>query len=144
MRGRAARRNTVLADWRTTIDRVVVVTAPDEVKIARYVARSGTGCRRDREAAEADARARLAHQIPDAEKAARADYVHGKHRRSKPLCSAQVLDALAAAEGGEQQISRRWFIKIRKMAAPSLRNRSAPSAYISVSFRIVGHRQIRN
>jgi dephospho-CoA kinase len=28
-----------------------------------------------REAAEADARLRLAHQIPDAEKAARADYV---------------------------------------------------------------------
>jgi dephospho-CoA kinase len=65
---------TVLADWRRRIDRVVVVTAPDEVKIARYAARicpSGEG----REAVEADARRRLAHQIPDAEKAARADYV---------------------------------------------------------------------
>ena len=65
---------TVLADWRRRLDRIVVVTAPDEVKIARYVARvcpTGAG----HEAAEADARLRLAHQIPDAAKAARADYV---------------------------------------------------------------------
>jgi dephospho-CoA kinase len=67
-------RETVLADWRSRIDRIVVVTAPDEVKIARYAARisaNGVG----RAAAEADARVRLAHQIPDAEKAARADYI---------------------------------------------------------------------
>jgi dephospho-CoA kinase len=64
----------VLADWRRRIDRVIVVTAPDEVKIARYAARispGGVG----REAAEADARLRLEYQIPDREKAARADYV---------------------------------------------------------------------
>ena len=64
----------VLADWRRRIDRIVVVTAPDELKITRYVARvSPTGA--GREAAEADARRRLAHQIPDAAKAARADYI---------------------------------------------------------------------
>ena len=66
--------NTILSDWRRRITRLVVVTAPDEVKIARYVDRicaSGG----DRAAVEADARRRLAHQIPDAEKAARADYV---------------------------------------------------------------------
>jgi dephospho-CoA kinase len=65
---------TVLADWRRRIDRIVVVTAPDEVKIARYAARvcpEGAGL----EAAAADARLRLAHQIPDAVKAAKADYV---------------------------------------------------------------------
>jgi dephospho-CoA kinase len=65
---------SVLADWRRRIDRVIVVTAPDDLKIARYVARinsSSVG----REAAETDARVRLAHQIPDAEKAAEADYV---------------------------------------------------------------------
>jgi dephospho-CoA kinase len=65
---------SVLADWRRRIDRVVVVTAPEELKVARYAARvspDGAG----REAAEAEARLRLAHQIPDAEKAARADYV---------------------------------------------------------------------
>jgi dephospho-CoA kinase len=63
----------LLADWRRHIDRVIVVTAPDEVKIARYAARicpEGAG----REAVEADARLRLAHQSPDAEKATRADY----------------------------------------------------------------------
>jgi dephospho-CoA kinase len=64
----------VLADWQRHIDRMVVVTAPDELKIARYAARV-TSSAADREAAEADARARLAHQIPDAEKAAKSDYV---------------------------------------------------------------------
>jgi dephospho-CoA kinase len=65
---------TVLADWRRRLDRIVVVTAPDELKIARYAARvcpTGAG----HEAAEADARLRLARQIPDAAKAARADYI---------------------------------------------------------------------
>jgi dephospho-CoA kinase len=93
----------LLADWRRRIDRVIVVTAPDEVKIARYAARicpegagRAAGVPSDRgpldaifasrggsdrssslgwEAVEADARLRLAYQIPDAEKAARADYV---------------------------------------------------------------------
>ncbi|HEX4031693.1 MAG TPA: dephospho-CoA kinase [Terracidiphilus sp.] len=64
---------------RRRMDRVIVVTAPDEVKIARYAARvSATGDRSSspqRETAAADARARLAFQIPDAEKAAQADYV---------------------------------------------------------------------
>jgi dephospho-CoA kinase len=65
---------TVLADWRRRIDRVIVVTAPDELKIARYAARIGAS-EAARAAAEADARVRLSHQIPDAEKATRADYV---------------------------------------------------------------------
>jgi len=65
---------TVLADWRRRIDRIVVVTAPDELKIARYAARiAGDGPAR--EAAEAEARVRLGHQIPYAEKVARADYI---------------------------------------------------------------------
>src|SRR5664279_1925745 len=65
---------SVLADWRQRFDRIIVLTAPDELKIARYAARispDGSG----RETAAADARIRLARQIPDAEKAARADYV---------------------------------------------------------------------
>jgi dephospho-CoA kinase len=65
---------TVLADWRRRIDRIVVVTAPDELKIARYVARTGAA-EAGRAAAEADARLRLRHQIPDAAKASSADYV---------------------------------------------------------------------
>jgi dephospho-CoA kinase len=66
--------NAVFTELRKRIDRVVLVTAPDDAKIARYVDRiSPTGA--DRGAAEADARSRLAHQIPDNEKADRADYV---------------------------------------------------------------------
>ena len=56
-------KESVLADWRRRIDRIVVVTAPDELKIARYAARvspAGAG----REAAEADARLRLATRFP--------------------------------------------------------------------------------
>jgi hypothetical protein len=50
------------------------------LKIARYATRISSSSPSGssgavREAAEADARLRLAHQIPDAEKAARADYV---------------------------------------------------------------------
>jgi dephospho-CoA kinase len=71
-------KNSVLADWRKRIDRIIVVTAPDEIKIRRYAARiqaSGSGKGVTLHALEADARNRLAHQVPDAEKAAEADYV---------------------------------------------------------------------
>jgi dephospho-CoA kinase len=64
----------VLADWRNRFDHIIVLTAPDEVKVARYatrIAASGPA----REAAVRDARVRLARQVPDAEKAARADFV---------------------------------------------------------------------
>ena len=64
----------LLADWRRRIDRIVLVTAPDGVKIARYAARIGAPGPA-RKAAEADARQRLAHQILDAEKATLSDYV---------------------------------------------------------------------
>lgn len=67
-------KDNILADWRRRMDRVVVVTAPDDVKIRRFVDRLG-GASADRAAAEADARSRLAHQIPDDVKVARADYV---------------------------------------------------------------------
>jgi dephospho-CoA kinase len=66
--------DTVLSDWRRRIDRVVLVTTPDHVKIARYVDRLGVPDDK-RSAAEADARSRMAHQIPDEVKLARADYV---------------------------------------------------------------------
>jgi dephospho-CoA kinase len=71
----------ILADWRRRIDRIIVVTAPDELKIARYAARLETSAAKGgspqtgRQAIEADARLRLARQVPDAEKAAQADYV---------------------------------------------------------------------
>ncbi|MGA2207787.1 MAG: dephospho-CoA kinase [Terracidiphilus sp.] len=78
----------IIAGWRRRIDRIIVVTAPDEIKIARYAARiqssvAGGGSSRPGsppavstlEAIQAEARTRLAHQVPDAEKAAQADYV---------------------------------------------------------------------
>ncbi len=66
--------NNVFSELRKRIDRVVLVTAPDEAKIARYVMRT-IPADGNREAAEADARSRLAHQIADSEKALRADYL---------------------------------------------------------------------
>jgi dephospho-CoA kinase len=83
-------RETVLADWRRRIDRIIVVTAPDDLKIARYADRiclSGPG----RDAVQADALRRLAHQIPDAEKAAQADYVL-KNTGDLAALRAQVVD----------------------------------------------------
>jgi len=72
-------RDGVLADWRRRIDRVVVATAPDEVKIARYAARvtpnAAGKIAAELDAIKAEARVRLGHQVPDAEKAAQADYV---------------------------------------------------------------------
>lgn len=62
------------SDLGKRIDRIILVTAPDEDKVSRYVARVCT-CGMGMEKAEADARARLAHQIPDREKINRADYV---------------------------------------------------------------------
>ncbi len=94
---------TVLADWRRRMDRVVVVTAPDELKVARYVARRvAEGAAR--ETAQADARRRMAHQIPDAEKAARADY---------------VLDNRGDLAALETQVEALW----RRLLAESSRSR---------------------
>jgi dephospho-CoA kinase len=67
-------KGTALSEMRRRFDRILVVTAPDELKVARFVART-TAPGAGREVAAADARIRLVHQIPDAEKATRADYV---------------------------------------------------------------------
>jgi dephospho-CoA kinase len=56
--------------WTQRFEKVILVTVPDEVKIARFVARVTAHV-----GAEADARARIAAQIPDEEKAGRCDYV---------------------------------------------------------------------
>jgi dephospho-CoA kinase len=64
----------VFTELRERIDRIILVVAPDDQKIARYLARIAPAAI-NREVAEADARSRLAHQIPDSEKAPRADYL---------------------------------------------------------------------
>jgi len=66
--------NNPLANWRSRIDRIIVVAAPDELKIARYAARVAPDAT-DRTAIKTDAGNRLSYQVPDAEKAAQADYV---------------------------------------------------------------------
>jgi dephospho-CoA kinase len=66
--------HSVFTELRKRIDRVVLITAPDHAKIARYVARTSPADT-NRDAAEADARSRLAHQMTDSEKALRSDYV---------------------------------------------------------------------
>ncbi len=63
----------VLADWRQRFDRIVLLTAPDEVKVSRYVSRLSP--REWDERIAADARSRLARQMRDEEKIARADFV---------------------------------------------------------------------
>jgi len=82
----------VLADWRRRFDRVILVTATDKIKIARYVARLAPPGP-NRAAAEADARRRLAHQIPDAEKVTNSDY---------------VLDNNGDKEALRDQVARLW------------------------------------
>jgi dephospho-CoA kinase len=63
----------VLSYWRRRFDRVLVVTAPEEIRIERYVERlSPEGWD---EKIAADARSRIARQLSDAVKVSRADYV---------------------------------------------------------------------
>jgi dephospho-CoA kinase len=64
--------------WHGRFDRIILVTAPEEAKIARFVARSAAGSvltEAKREELEAEARRRLVQQIPDEKKSALADYV---------------------------------------------------------------------
>jgi dephospho-CoA kinase len=64
--------------WHNRFDRVILVTAPEEVKVARFVARCAAGetlTPERREKLEAEARLRLAQQIPDEQKSALCDYV---------------------------------------------------------------------
>jgi dephospho-CoA kinase len=63
----------ILAYWRRRFDRVIVVTAPDDAKVARYVERLSPGVWSEQIAA--DARSRLARQLSDEQKASRADFV---------------------------------------------------------------------
>ena len=63
----------VLSYWRRRFDRVIAVTAPDKVKIARYVARVSPSGWDERVAA--DAKSRLAKQLSDAVNKSRADFV---------------------------------------------------------------------
>ena len=61
-----------LAGWRERFDTLILVTAPEATKIARFVARSGGG---DPAALEAEAKRRLGLMVPDEVKAPQCEYV---------------------------------------------------------------------
>ena len=66
-----ASRSGSVTGWKERFDRIILVTAPDELKIQRFVSRSNG----DPVVLAEDARKRLAAQIPDAEKAPLCDWV---------------------------------------------------------------------
>jgi dephospho-CoA kinase len=64
--------------WHSRFDCIILVTASDEIKIARYIDRASDGSSltpERRSEMEADARRRLAQQIPDEEKIPLVDFV---------------------------------------------------------------------
>lgn len=75
--------------WSRRFDRILLVTAPDDLKISRYTDRTST--REDNRAARAaEARRRLAQQIPDEQKAPMCDFVLSNDA-GLPELEAQVL-----------------------------------------------------
>jgi dephospho-CoA kinase len=70
-----ASRSGSVTGWRERFDRIILVTAPDAVKIQRFVARSLERLGGDPDTLAQDARKRLAAQIPDAEKAPLCNWV---------------------------------------------------------------------
>jgi dephospho-CoA kinase len=67
-----ADRDGTVPNWRERFDKIILVTAPHAIKVARYVARVGTA---DPERAAGDAEARMAAQIADEEKIVLSDIV---------------------------------------------------------------------
>jgi dephospho-CoA kinase len=64
--------------WRHRFDKLILVTAPEELRITRFIARSvptGIVTEERRTALEAEALRRIAQQIPDDQKASLCDYV---------------------------------------------------------------------
>lgn len=76
--GQKAPENTAGRNWHSRFDKIILVSAPEEVKIARFVARSaasGSLTEERRAELEAEARRRLAQQLSDERKSALCDYV---------------------------------------------------------------------
>ena len=94
--------------WRQRFDKVVLVTATEELKVVRFVTRAAKGqvlSGVEREALEAEAARRIAQQISDEAKAAMSDYVL---TNNGPLTELEwqvdqlwpILKALAARQPG--------------------------------------------
>jgi dephospho-CoA kinase len=73
-------RGTVIPGWRRSFDAIVLVTAPEAVRIARFLDRAERADRdpltpAQRESLKADALSRLRRQIPEEEKIPLSDYI---------------------------------------------------------------------
>lgn len=79
---------TLLADWRHRFDCVIVVTAQLDLRIQRYLSKITAHkpvTAQEQEKIITDAKARIAQQIPESEKAARADFVIENNRDETAL-----------------------------------------------------------
>lgn len=90
-------------NWRKRFDKVIVVTTPDDLKVQRYVQRilGAGGDASRRMEIEQDARARIAAQIPDSEKAALSDY---------------VIENAGSLEATRKQVDR-IFVELKALAS---------------------------
>ena len=82
--------------WAGRFDRIILVTAPEEVKIARFVARCAAGEEMTAERKielEDEARRRMARQISDEQKSGLCDYVLTNGGGLKELVARSLLDA---------------------------------------------------
>jgi dephospho-CoA kinase len=73
-------RGTVIPGWRRSFDAIVLITAPEAVRIARFLDRAQRADRdpltpAQRESLKADALSRLRRQIPEEEKIPLSDYI---------------------------------------------------------------------
>ena len=92
--------------WRRRFDRVIVLVAAEDRKIARFADRSmgGKGGAEARAALETEARRRLAQQMPDERKSAAADFVLTNDGTLGELeLQVDALWPVLAAEAREQQ-----------------------------------------
>lgn len=97
--------------WLQHFDKLILVTAPDEVKIERVVSRAMamSGDQSRRATFERDARARLAAQIPDREKLAHCDFIisnGGSQDETRKQVEAIYSQLKAAAESPDSSKHR--------------------------------------
>ena len=94
-----AERDGTVPGWRKRFDTVVLVTAPHEVKIDRFVSRMKPKDAKRREALIVDAEARIAAQISDEEK--------------RPLADA-VIENGASMEDTRRQVEKLWLVLVEQ------------------------------
>jgi dephospho-CoA kinase len=105
--------STAPPSWKTRFDCILLVTAPEEVKIERYLQRisGGTPLSPERRAQlSADARSRLAQQVPDEQKI--------------PLCDF-VIHNDGDFEGLQEQVDELW--PLLKFASKNIHRHGRPA-----------------